>query len=73
MAIEMLYEKDGSLAPLQDKTIAVLGYGSQGHGHAQNARESGLNVIVAELPGTNNFNTAKVACRRCHGFIIHSG
>ncbi len=63
MAIEMLYEKDGSLAPLQDKTIAVLGYGSQGHGHAQNARESGLNVIVAELPGTNNFNTAKE-----HGF-----
>ncbi|MHC4994353.1 MAG: ketol-acid reductoisomerase [Planctomycetota bacterium] len=45
--MEMLYEKDGSLAPLQDKTIAVIGFGSQGHAHGLNARESGLNVIVA--------------------------
>ena len=47
MAVEMLYEKDGSLGPLQEKTVAVLGFGSQGHAHALNARESGLNVIVA--------------------------
>ncbi|MEX2672570.1 MAG: ketol-acid reductoisomerase [Phycisphaeraceae bacterium] len=47
MGIEMLYEKDGSLGPLQDKTIAVIGFGSQGHAHGLNARESGLNVIVA--------------------------
>jgi len=47
MAIEMLYEKDGSLGPLQDKTIATIGFGSQGHAHSLNARESGLNVIVA--------------------------
>ena len=58
MAIEILTEKDGSLGPLQDKTIAVLGYGSQGHGHAQNARESGLNVIVSELEGTDNYKLA---------------
>lgn len=58
MAIEILTEKDGSLAPLQGKTIAVLGYGSQGHGHAQNARESGMNVIVSELEGTNNHKLA---------------
>ena len=63
MAVEILYEKDGSLGPLQGKTIAVLGYGSQGHGHAQNARESGMNVIVSELPGTANFKTAEE-----HGF-----
>lgn len=47
MAIEMLYEKDGSLAALQNKTVAVIGFGSQGHAHALNARESGLNVVVA--------------------------
>ncbi len=47
MAIKMLYEKDGSLGPLQNKTIAVIGFGSQGHAHALNARESGLKVIVA--------------------------
>jgi ketol-acid reductoisomerase len=63
MAVEMLYEKDGSLETLAGKTIAVLGYGSQGHGHAQNARESGINVIVSELEGTNNYKLAKE-----HGF-----
>ncbi|MFP4143900.1 MAG: ketol-acid reductoisomerase [Phycisphaeraceae bacterium] len=47
MAIETLYEKDGSLSPLQGKTVAVLGYGSQGHAHAQNLRDSGANVIIA--------------------------
>lgn len=47
MAVDMLYEKDGSLEPLQGKTVAVIGFGSQGHAHALNARESGLNVIVA--------------------------
>ncbi len=58
MAIEILTANDGSLAPLQDKTVAVLGYGSQGHGHAQNARESGINVIVSELEGTDNYKLA---------------
>ena len=47
MAVDMLYEKDGSLEPLEGKTVAVIGFGSQGHAHALNARESGLNVIVA--------------------------
>ncbi len=43
---------------LKNKTIAILGYGSQGHGHAQNLRDSGCNVIVAELPGTANYEQA---------------
>jgi ketol-acid reductoisomerase len=46
------YEKDGSLAPLQGKTIAIIGYGSQGHAHALNLRDSGLKVIVG-LPSTS--------------------
>jgi len=54
MAIEMLYEKDGSLGPLQNKTVAVIGFGSQGHAHALNARESGLNVIVANRKESAN-------------------
>lgn len=54
MAIEMLYESDGSLAPLQEKTIATLGFGSQGHAHTLNARESGLNVIVANRRDSDN-------------------
>ncbi len=59
----MYYEKDAPITPLQGKTIAVIGYGSQGHAHSQNMRDSGLNVIVSELPGTDNYNLAKE-----HGF-----
>ena len=55
---KMFYDKDGSLAPLKGKTVAVIGYGSQGHAHAQNLRDSGINVIVAELSGTHNFELA---------------
>ena len=54
MAIETLYDKDGSLQPLQGKTVAVLGYGSQGHAHAQNLRDSGVRVIVANRKDSPN-------------------
>ena len=55
------YEKDGSLAPLQNKTIAIVGYGSQGHAHALNLRDSGLQVIVG-LPATSkSISKAKAA------------
>jgi len=56
---KMYYDSDADLGALKDKTIAVIGYGSQGHAQAQNLRESGLSVIVAELPGTENFELAK--------------
>src|SRR5579872_2576132 len=44
------YEKDGNLSRLQGKTIAIIGYGSQGHAHALNLRDSGLNVMVGLHP-----------------------
>jgi len=56
--VKILYDKDGSLEPLKGKTVAVIGYGSQGHAHAQNLRDSGINVIVAELEGTHNYSQA---------------
>lgn len=56
---KMYYDSDADLKVLASKTIAVIGYGSQGHAQAQNLRESGLNVIVSELPGTENFALAK--------------
>ena len=61
--IETLYDKDGSLQPLQGKTVAVIGYGSQGHAHAQNLRDSGVNVIVANRKESAN---GKLAAE--HGF-----
>ena len=46
------YDQDADLSYLQGKTVAVLGYGSQGHAHAQNLRDSGINVVVG-LPETS--------------------
>lgn len=54
----MYYENDADLNLLENRTIAVLGYGSQGHAHALNLKDSGLNVIVAQRPGGNNYNKA---------------
>ena len=46
------YEKDGNIEPLKGKKIAIIGYGSQGHAHALNLRDSGLDVVVG-LPATS--------------------
>ncbi len=56
--MQVYSEKDAPLAPLQGKTIAVLGYGSQGHSQAQNLRDSGLNVIIGQRPGSANYDLA---------------
>ena len=56
---KMYYESDADMSILKGKTIAVIGYGSQGHAQAQNLRDSGLNVIVSELPGTDNYKLAE--------------
>ncbi len=56
---KMYYDDDANLSLLGAKTVAVIGYGSQGHAQAQNLRDSGLKVLVSELPGTENYNLAK--------------
>jgi ketol-acid reductoisomerase len=55
------YEKDGSLAPLEGKTVAIIGYGSQGHAHALNLRDSGVNVVVGLYPGSKSWTKAEAA------------
>ena len=57
------YEQDAPIDALTGKKVAVIGYGSQGHAHSQNLRESGIEVAVAELEGTDNFKLAQE-----HGF-----
>ncbi|MDR1519533.1 MAG: ketol-acid reductoisomerase [Planctomycetota bacterium] len=61
------YEKDVDRAILEGKTIAVIGYGSQGHAHAQNLRESGFTVVIANRPGSKNARLAEE-----HGFKVHT-
>ncbi|MDR3071825.1 MAG: ketol-acid reductoisomerase [Endomicrobium sp.] len=54
----MYYENDADLSLLRGKTIAILGYGSQGRAHALNLKDSGLDVIVAQRPGGDNYSKA---------------
>lgn len=55
---KIYYDKDAKLDVLKGKTIAIIGYGIQGRGQALNLRDSGLNVIVSELEGTENYKNA---------------
>ena len=55
----MYYEKDCNLGLLDGKTVAVIGYGSQGHAHAQNLRDSGVNVIIGLYEGSKSAVKAK--------------
>lgn len=70
--IKMYYDKDCNLQLLQNKTVAIIGYGSQGHAHALNLKDSGVNVIIglressaswkeAEANGLSVFSTADAA------------
>ncbi|TET60707.1 ketol-acid reductoisomerase, partial [Candidatus Aerophobetes bacterium] len=56
---KIYYEKDANLEVLKKKTVAIIGYGSQGHAQAQNLRDSGVKVIVGELEGCPNWKKAK--------------
>jgi ketol-acid reductoisomerase len=59
MAAKIYYTKDAPIRPLKGKKVAVIGYGSQGHAHSQNLRDSGIKVAVAELKGTANYKLAQ--------------
>ena len=61
--MKIYYDNEADLAALKVKTVAILGYGSQGHAHALNLRDSGVNVIVGQRPGGPNYELAKQ-----HGF-----
>jgi ketol-acid reductoisomerase len=56
--MRIYYDKDADLGVLKGRKIAIIGYGSQGHAQAQNLRDSGLDVIVSELEGTENYQFA---------------
>ncbi len=58
MPAKMYYEADAPIDALKDKKVAVIGYGSQGHAHSQNLRDSGIEVAVAELEGSDNYKLA---------------
>ncbi len=57
--MKIYYEQDADLSLLKDQTIAILGYGSQGHAHALNLRDSGLRVIVGLRAGGPSYERAQ--------------
>jgi ketol-acid reductoisomerase len=59
--VNRYYEKDGDLALLSGKTVAIIGYGSQGHAHALNLRDSGVNVVVGLYEGSKSRAKAEAA------------
>jgi ketol-acid reductoisomerase len=59
MPAKVYTDKDADLSVLQNKTLAVLGFGSQGHAHALNLKESGLNVIIGLYEGSKSIPVAK--------------
>ncbi len=61
--MKVYYDQDANLDTLKNTTVAIIGYGSQGHAHAQNLRDSGVNVIIGQRPGGANWQLAKE-----HGF-----
>jgi len=58
---KVYYDNDANLELLKNKTIAIIGFGNQGGAQAQNLKESGIHVIIAEVEGTPNWNRAKEA------------
>src|SRR5438094_814334 len=65
--LKMVYEKDAPLDALKGKTVAILGFGSQGHAHSLNLRESGIKVVVANRKDSANGRLAQE-----HGFELLS-
>ncbi|MCP9879377.1 ketol-acid reductoisomerase, partial [Cyanobium sp. A1C-AMD] len=51
---QMFYDQDADLSPLAGKTVAIIGYGSQGHAHALNLKDSGVNVVVGLYEGSRS-------------------
>ena len=54
MAVTIYHEKDANPQLIQDKKVAIIGYGSQGHAHAQNLRDSGVKAIIALHEGSKS-------------------
>ncbi len=55
---EIMYDGDADLSIIQSKKVAVIGYGSQGHAHAQNLRDSGVEVVVGLKTDSNTDSTS---------------
>ena len=58
--VKMYYDKDANWDMMKDKTVAIIGYGSQGHAHALNLKDSGANVVVGLYEGSKSRQKLKL-------------
>ena len=58
MRMNIYYDKDTDLSVIQGKKVAIIGYGSQGHAHANNLQDSGVSVSVGLREGSSSFAKA---------------
>ena len=56
---QLFYDSDADLSLLSGKTVAIIGYGSQGHAHALNLKDSGVNVVVGLYEGSRSADKAR--------------
>ena len=61
MSLNIYYDKDADLALIQSKQVAIIGYGSQGHAHANNLKDSGVDVVVGLREGSSSWAKAEAA------------
>ena len=67
MAVKIYYQEDCNLSLLEGKKVAIIGYGSQGHAHALNLKESGVDVIVGLYEGSKSWAKAEA-----HGLKVYT-
>src|SRR3990172_3997328 len=65
--MKVYYDKDADLAIIRQRKVAIIGYGSQGHAHANNLKDSGVNVVVGLRSGSASAEKAKKA-----GLVVKS-
>ena len=70
MAIKKYYDTDCNLGLLDGKTVAVIGFGSQGHAHSENLAESGVNVVVGLRKGSSHWAKAEEFAATCPNFRV---
>ena len=70
MAIKKYYDTDCNLGLLDGKTVAVIGFGSQGHAHSENLAESGVNVVVGLRKGSSHLAKAEEFAATCPNFRV---
>ena len=70
MSVNKYYDSDCNLGVLDGKTVAVIGFGSQGHAHSENLAESGVNVVVGLRKGSSHWEKASKFAETCPNFHV---